>query len=525
MFSKVHPVLLLILGLFGLFACASPKAPTGGLKDETPPAIVEEESTPNKQINFHEKEITIIFDEWVTLKEIYTQLVVSPLMPHNPEVKQKGKGIVIKLPDSLSAETTYTINFGSAIADLNEGNVLDNYAFVFSTGSFLDSIRLMGSVTNALTLKPADGVWVMLYPAGEDSAVYKRKPEYLAKTNKDGKWAISNVREDSFNVVALKDDNQNFLYDQETEWFGWIDSIVYTSQPLMLLPEIWVFPLENRKVIKEIINVAPGWLKVIINAPTPKPNPEFLPPIDSSLTLWDGDTLHVWYNPSKNYGGYALLDLDSTLIRINQTPVSKNPHADIRITSGRLRPGAEAAFISSLPVLSIDTSRVLLRHDSLGTILYEMEKNEKDPRRFSLTAQWNEKTRYNLTFLPGAVKDYWGRTNDTLKYLLVITGADQYGDLTISIEGLDSSKQYVLHIKEGDQIKDTFVIQNQSELQLIKKGLTPGKYTLDMFEDLNKNGMWDTGNYHEKRQPERKHFFMPENLRAGWELEVKVNWQ
>ncbi|MEO6130776.1 MAG: Ig-like domain-containing protein, partial [Saprospiraceae bacterium] len=153
-------------------ACASPKAPTGGERDTKPPAIIESASTPNKQTNFQEKEITITFDEWTTLKDIYTQLVISPLMPHAPEIKQKGKGIVIKLPDSLRANTTYTINFGNAIADLNEGNILENYAFIFSTGNVLDSIRLSGNVTYAFTLKPADGAWVMLYPVNEDSAVY-----------------------------------------------------------------------------------------------------------------------------------------------------------------------------------------------------------------------------------------------------------------------------------------------------------------------------------------------------------------
>ncbi|MGB4850066.1 MAG: Ig-like domain-containing protein [Saprospiraceae bacterium] len=524
MFQNTPLDIIIISGLFCLLGCASPKGPTGGPKDTKPPAIIEKESTPNKQINFHEKEITILFDEWITMKDVYTQLVVSPLMPHDPDIRQKGKGIIIKLPDSLKAETTYTINFGNAIADLNEGNTLENYAFVFSTGSVLDSISLIGSVTNALTLKPADGVWVMLYPVGEDSAVYKRKPEYLAKTNKDGKWTMSNVRSDSFKIVALKDDNQNFLYDQEGELFGWRDSTVYTSQPLVQLSELRIFPLENRNVIKEIINVAPGRLKVVINAPYPKPVPVFLPAIDSSLLIWDGDTLQVYYNPAKNYGGYAVLENDSTKIKASLSPSLINKPAGIKISSARLRPGSQVSIISELPVLSVDTSRILLSHDSLGIIPYRIEKDLRDPRRFNLSATWIEKMRYHLTLLPGAITDYWGRSNDTVKQILVITGADQYGDLTLTVEGLDSSKQYVLLIKEGEHINDTFVIEHQSATQIVKKGLSPGKYTLELIEDLNQNGVWDTGDYHKKRQPERKMVFMPDNLRAGWELEAKVVW-
>lgn len=521
---KSPAVGLFISGLLCLISCASPKAPTGGVKDTMPPVIIEAESTPNKQINFHSKEIIIVFDEWVTMKDIHTQLVVSPLMPHNPDIRQKGKGIIIKLPDSLMAETTYTINFGNAIADLNEGNVLENYAFVFSTGNVLDSIKLSGTVTNAVTLKPADGVWVMLYPVGEDSAVYKRKPEYLAKTNKDGKWTISNVREDSFNVVSLKDDNSNFLYDQEGDLFGWRDSILYTSQPVMTLSNIQVFPRENRNTIKEIINVAPGWLKVVIDAPYPKPVPDFLPAIDSSFTMWDGDTLHVWYTPAKNYAGYAVLKSDSTQIRLNQTPSLLNQPARIRTISGRLKPGEEATFISLLPLSNIDTALILLTHDSLGIIQYKAERDVHDARKFGITAQWNEHTRYTITFLPGAVIDFWGRMNDTIRQSLVVTGADQFGDLTMTIDGMDSVKQYIILLKEGEQIKDTFVIQKQNTAQIAKKGLSPGNYSLEMIEDINENGVWDTGDYEKRRQPERKMMFKPDNLRAGWELEVKVTW-
>ncbi len=524
MLIKSPSVGLFISGLLCTIGCASPKAPTGGPKDMIPPAIIEKESTPNKQTNFHEKEITILFDEWITMKDVYTQLVVSPLMPHDPDIKQKGKGIIIKLPDSLKTETTYTINFGNSIADLNEGNILENYSFIFSTGKNLDSIRLTGIVTNALTLKPVDGVWVMLYPVGEDSAVYKRKPEYLAKTNKDGRWTISNVRSDSFKIVALKDDNQNFLYDQEGELFGWQDSIVYTSQPLVLLSELKVFPRENRNVIKEIINVAPGWLKVVSNAPYPKPVPVFLPAIDSSMMIWDGDTLQVFYSPAKNYAGYAILENDSTKIKASTSPSLINKPAGVKISSIKLRPGSQVSIISELPLLSVDTSRILLSQDSFGIIPYRIEKDMHDPRRLDMRAIWIEKMKYNLTLLPGAITDYWGRSNDTARQTLVITGTDQYGDLTMTIDGLDSTKQYVLLIKAGEQISDTFVIEHQSGTQLVKKGLQPGKYTLEMIEDSNQNGVWDTGNYQKKRQPERKMMFIPDNLRAGWELEVKVTW-
>ncbi|MEP6646399.1 MAG: Ig-like domain-containing protein [Saprospiraceae bacterium] len=524
MFRTCLLFLPLSLFLFGLIACASPRSPTGGAKDVKPPAIVEEQSTPNKQTNFHEKQITIVFDEWIILKDIYTQLVVSPLMPHDPDIKQKGKGLVIKLPDSLRANTTYTINFGNAIADLNENNVLENYAFVFSTGNELDSVRLTGNVINAFTLKPADGVWVMLYQVGEDSAIYKHKPEYVAKTNKEGKWIMSNLRRDSFELVALKDDNQNFLYDQEGELIGWREEVIHTDNPEIKIPEIKVFPRENRNRINQIINVAPGWLKVVIDAPHPKPKPLFLPELTENISTWDGDTLQIWYDPAKNYAGYAVMNDDSTLIRASQTKSLLSLPATVRLTAGRLRPGAHAIFLSATPIMVFDTSKISLQLDSLGNIPFIIEKNQIDPRKFELSAGWVEQKRYNLTFLPGAITDYWGRINDTIRESLVVTGTDQYGDLTMTIDGMDSTKQYLLLIKEGEQIRDTFVIEHHSMIHLTKKGLAPGKYNIEMIEDLNQNGVWDTGNYYVRRQPERKMMFIPDNLRAGWELEVKMTW-
>jgi hypothetical protein len=521
MFQHLRPTFL-IFPLF-ILACASPKAPTGGPKDEAPPAIVEAESTPNKQTNFHEKEIVITFDEWVTLKEIYSQLVVSPPMPHNPEIKQKGKALIIKLPDSLRSETTYTINFGNSITDLNEGNVLENYAFIFSTGNVLDSLRLSGAVINAQTLKPADGVWVMLYPIELDSAVYKYKPDYVAKTNKDGLWSMSNIRAGNFQVFALKDENLNFLYDQETELFGWLDSTINTLL-VSTLSDIWVFPREKRPVIKDIFHMSPGWMKVVVESPYPKPLPEFLPAIDNVMTIWDRDTLHVWYNPEKNYTGYAILGPDSSQIRISQNQPLHKRNANIRMTSGRLHPSSAATFFSQIPLSIFDTSRMILSHDSIDNIPFQVDIDGTDTRKFSVRAPWIGQARYNFRLLSGAVTDIWQRSNDSMTFSIVVTGADQYGNLNMTIDGLDSARQYVGLIKEGDQIRDTFVVSHQGQVKVTKAGLLPAKYTIEIFEDLNENGIWDTGTYDLRRQPERKKFFTPEQLRAGWDLEVMMTW-
>jgi hypothetical protein len=513
--------LMLLLTLGG---CASPKAPTGGPNDESPPVVVEDASTPNFQTNFKPDEITITFDEWFTLKDVAAQVVISPLMPEDPEIKQKGKSIIIVVPDSLREETTYTINFGSSIADLNEGNILENYAFVFSTGDVLDSIKLSGKVTHALTLAPADGVWVILYPAGEDSAVYKRKPEYVAKTNKEGKWAMSNIRADSFNVVALKDDNINFLYDQETELIGWLEEPINTATTVSILPEIRVFPKEKRTGIREVIHQVPGWIKIVVDAPAVKPIPELIPPIENTMTSWDGDTLHIWYAPGQPYSGKAVVAKDTSTIRQPVGLSLATAPLKIAAVSGRLHPTGSARFMSVVPLTSIDTSRIKLTLDSLGTIPYMLTIDSFSDRKFSIHAAWKPLARHTLTFLPGAVKDFWGRTNDTIRHSIVVHGADQYGDLTLKVEGLDSTKNYILLLKTGEQIEARFVIEQQKTAQLKRGALSPGKYGGELIEDLNSNGIWDTGDYATRRQPERKMNFTIDNIRAAWEVESTILW-
>ncbi len=507
-----------------LVSCASPQALSGGPKDVTPPRIIAEASTPNKQVLFREREITITFDEWVVLKDVYKQLVISPLMPKDPDIKLKGKTLVLTLPDSLKEETTYSINFGNAITDLHEGNVLENYSFIFSTGSFLDSVGLTGSVTDAVTLKPAEGIWVMLHPVGDDSAVYTRKPFYLAKTNKEGKWAIQNIRQDSFHLVALKDENANFRYDQESELFGWHEPDIYTDESVAI-PNILVFPREKKPVVQEVRHPVAGWLKLLIPGPLPKQVPSFAPPIDSSTMEWDGDTLQVWYNAHTNYTGEAILGLDSSRIRASTITTALQQKLKPWPMSTRLHPAEVFRFRTPVPVQQIDTSLLHIAADSTGRIRYDIVSDSTSKRIVGLRAAWRPLSRYMVQFLPGAMKDIWGRTNDSIRFGFAVTDAAQYGIYQWKVHRLDSTMQYVLLVKSGDKTVETHIIRDQADIAFSSQPLLPGKFTAEIIEDTNRNGSWDTGDYHFRRQPEKKKLFTPDPLRAGWDQEANLYWR
>ena len=445
-------------------------------------------------------------------------------MPKAPEISQKGKSILIELPDSLREETTYTIHFGNAIADLNEGNILENFAFVFSTGAVLDSARLSGKVTDAATLKPAEGVWVMLQPAGLDSAVYKRKPDYIAKTNKEGFWSLANVRRDTFDLFILKDDNLNFLYDQITERIGWLDSSVITDEPLTTVPELFVFDNEKPGAIRDAIHTEAGWLKVVIDGSIPKPMPSFVPAIDSSWTTWDGDTLQVWYPPSKNFGGSVILNQDTTRIKTANSRITADRPLTLAATTGRIPPSATAMFAAKVPITRLDDSRILLSADSVDQLPVSVRLDSMNQRKLTANAKWISNARHTLTFLPGALEDAWGRKNDTIRQSIVINAPDQFGDVTLLVNQLDSTKQYVVLIKSGEQVDSRYTISMSKEAKLLRPAILPGKYVVEVFEDANGNGIWDTGDFATRRQPERKKFFPLEGVRAAWELESIISW-
>jgi len=511
--------ILAVLAVILMIACASPKPLTGGPKDTLPPRILDYESTPNKQTNFHEKEITITFDEWIELKNVDQQLVISPLMPKKPEIKQKGKGIVITLPDSLKDNTTYTLNFGNAIQDLNEGNPLENFSFIFSTGAFLDSIQLGGKVTDAATLKPGIDLWVMLYPTGNDSAVYSEKPLYLAKTNKEGMWSISNVRTDSFRVVALKDDNLNLLYDPDNELFGWLDEI--QSSPISsTLPEITVSLKSKRPLVQEVIQVAPGYITAIVPGPLPKIIPEFQPPLVNPMYAWVGDSLFIWSSPDITYSGKAILGKDTT--RIREPLFLKNKPLLISFLAGRVYPYDDVRMQANVPILHIDSSLIQLSKDTITGIPFQPFSSQ---RIIHIKSGWVPASRYTVKLLPGAITDVWERKSDSIQFSFVVNALDQYSNLEMKLSGLDSTTHYVVFVMTGNVINRKYFIHQQSVAEFTSRGMEPGKYTIELVEDRNNNGAWDPGDYDLKRQPERKMIFTPENLRAGWDVEYTMEWR
>lgn len=220
-------LLLFTVGLSGLFvfSCANVVSPTGGPKDETPPNVIRS-NPPNLSTNYDGRDIRVYFDEFVALNNLQQNLLVSPPLENDPEVKIRGKSIIISVSDTLLDATTYNFFFGESVVDITESNAIPNFQFVVSTGDFVDSLSVVGILKNAYSLLPEEGVFIMMYENYYDSVPFLEIPVYLTKTNKAGEFQINNMREGNFLMFALKDLNSSYTFDDPTENIGFLDSLV-----------------------------------------------------------------------------------------------------------------------------------------------------------------------------------------------------------------------------------------------------------------------------------------------------------
>jgi uncharacterized protein (DUF2141 family) len=248
--KNIHCHIFLLSVLLIISACAKINTPTGGPRDLLPPVVVK--SIPaNGSKNFTGQKVEIFFDEYVVLDKIAEKFMVSPPLEKKPRVVIKNKSVVVEYDDKLRDSTTYTFYFMDAIRDLNEGNILDNYQFVFSTGPVLDSLSVTGNVFNSFTLDPPEKMQVQLYRNINDSAVLKTLPDYISRADENGYFRINNVRPGKYRLYALNDEDNSKTYNRVEEEFAFMDSLVSITPQKNFIPVV----RDTSKVKKAAIKI------------------------------------------------------------------------------------------------------------------------------------------------------------------------------------------------------------------------------------------------------------------------------
>lgn len=527
--------LCLALAILFWSGCANPISPQGGPRDETPPQVVEDKSTPNLQTNFRPEVIRLTFDEWVKLQDVRQQVIISPpIQGYN--VRLKGKSVLVELgeQDTLRSNVTYVVQFGEAIKDLTESNPTEDLRFVFSTGPYIDSLEVQGQVVDAYTNEPVEDALVMLYENLADTVVRTERPFYFGRTNENGQFLISNVREGLFKVFALMDADGNYRFNQVNERIGFIpDPITISADsipPIQLRLFQEALPLQRLDWDTTVF----GQLQITYNQPAADLLEQEAANILSYQQAFAKDTFFVWHrspSPWELYLSQDTLYRDTFRLRAAQVAQAADQLDTLRLAGANNRaknhrPGYPFPLRFTRPIVALDTARVQLLRDTLKLPTdFSWSIDTLDPRQLNFIASWQQTLPYEWTFLPGAVEDLWGLRNlDTLRQSLVVDQQKKYGNLKIRFNNLVPGTAYVVRlIGKGDELIRLFVLGDGQPLSYEVKTVAVGEYRLEIIRDTNANGRWDTGHYDDQRLPERVIIRPLENVRANWDVEADVD--
>ena len=527
--------LFLVFLVFSFSQCAKKGRPDGGPKDEDAPLFVTA-NPPYETINFDKKEINIYFNEYIKLKDLRKQLIISPpLNPANPSlISPQGspsKFINIKILDTLKENSTYIFDFGNSVQDNNEANILERFKYVFSTGSFIDSLNLSGNVKNSFKSESVEDIKLLLYRLDSsytDSAVYNRKPDYVTSSLDSSNYQFTNLRKGNYLLVALNDERSDYIFNPKADKIGFLKDTITLPRDSIIFDPISLFKEELPYVFRRGKELRKGQLIFGYQGKPKNLKIETLSPVpDNFQTIIfpekGKDTLNLWH---------SLIDKDSLVFKISNNTVYDTVTVKLRkkeldslkvndITGGVLNLKDTLFFTTNNPVVKIDTSRIVFKHTDSISFPYKTFISKKESK-IGFLFEKKQKKPYKVNLYPNALTDIFNTTNDTISSLFRTRGTEDYGEISITVQ---NSKNIPVIIQLTDNNDATIVQETSSKSKKISFDLLmPKKYKIRIIYDSNQNGIWDTGNYLDKRQPEHVEYF-PEvqEVRANWLLPIVLN--
>ncbi|HYF32221.1 MAG TPA: Ig-like domain-containing domain [Chitinophagaceae bacterium] len=461
---------LLIADGIGLSGCANIVPPSGGPRDSLPPVLLDA-NPDDSSTNFGNYRVTFTFDEFVEVNSIMENLIVSPTPKTMPDVQSRLRTVTVRLKDTLEPNTTYSLNFGNAIRDINENNELKDFTYIFSTGPVFDSLQLRGRVILAETGGSDSTLIVLLHTSTEDSAVAKDRPRYYTRVDANGNFTFKNLPADTFAVYALKDEGGMKRYQSKSQLFGFAD------QP---------------------VRVAPGGTPPVTlyayreTAETPR-------------TTTATGTGTATGRPQRGATQQDRILRVATNIENEQLDLLNN--LEVRFTT---------------PLKTFDSTKVRFTDEQFNTIPGYPLVLDTSRKLLTLRFPWQGNTTYNVIVDKDFAEDTLGRKllrNDTLTFRT--RKESDYGSLKLRFLNLDMSKNPVLLFVQGEQVKHTHVFTGRDvNIRLF----VPGEYEMRILYDENRNGKWDPGSFFgTRRQPEK---VMPLtrrlNVRSNWDNEIDI---
>lgn len=582
MANKILLFVIIVIGYFSFFtSCANIGMPSGGLKDSIPPVV--ERSVPAfNQTNFTDQKIRLTFNEFVIYEGLNEKFVVSPPIKKKPIFRTKGKTLLIDLNEKLKENTTYSLDFKDGISDNNERNPLRNLRLAFSTGPQFDSLRVVGFVKDAFNLEPVANSYVLLYRGKSDTLVYKTIPDFIAKTDFQGFFAVTNLPADTFQVFGLSDVDNNLRFTPGADSISFIDHLIIPSatylpisdttvtgmdtllifgktkfapDPIHLLrfseeffdlrldkyvhPTRRVVDLTFTQSVTDTFNIEPlnfeakeGWRYTEMSA-----NSDSIRFWLTDSMVYNKDTLifKLSYLQQDSLKEYFTFNDTIRLYFTDVTQAAKNKRKERRRVEEKeitvpITTNAKSGFDvyrklileSPEPVAFFDTSKIALfeKQDTLFIpVKYKITPDSLNKRRYLLTHPWKYGANYKLTVDSAALKTIYDAYSGKLNEEFKTQEEDYYGKIKLSLKNVTTPA--IIQLLSDDE--DENVIQ---EKPATKDGvitfdfLEPRKYLLKAIFDRNKNGKWDTGNLQKKIQPEEVMYYLSVlKIRSNWDSE------
>jgi hypothetical protein len=527
---KSHRLLyfpIAILFLLSFVDCAKRGNPSGGPKDSIPPVIVR--SVPeNYSTLFDDNEIRIYFDEFIKLKDISKELIISPPLKYSPTITPltSGKFIKIKILDTLLPNTTYSFNFGKSIVDNNEENPFEYFKYVLSTGDYIDSLKLGGTIKDALLVQPEIPSTIMLYEIDEDfndSVIFSEKPRYItAVSDSTSSFEFTNIKEGNYLLIGLREKTNDYIYQPELDKIGFVNRVI--KIPTEETFELTLFKEEPEYAVEKpkhesknhiLFGFKGDYNEVAIEELFDRPN-DF-----ERKALFDieTDTIHYWFKPeieldtldfNIHNGSYT----DSVLVRV------KDLYSDTLqikpLKSGTILIRDTLKYHANTPLVSIvDEMISILDIDSVAIPL----SSYLDPKYniANIIFEKSESESYRVQLLPGALNDFFEETNDTINTLVSTRANSDYGTLNIQLENASDFPLIVQLVDSRFKVIAEEWIESNSPVFF--DYISPGNYYIRLIFDENSNKIWDSGNFLERNQPE-KIIYYPSllDIRANWSL-------
>ncbi|WP_034690420.1 Ig-like domain-containing protein [Kaistella palustris] len=529
-------VFLFVLNLL-LFSCARVGSPVGGAKDTIPPKVVST-NIDSARVNVPRdiRELRIDFDEYVTLKDINKNLIISPPIQKITKILPSGtanKYVLIKWSDTLQANTTYNFNFGNSIVDSNEGNPLQYYNFAFSTGDKIDDLYLSGELKSLIAASSAKteqaSLVVGLYKA-EDSVNFRQKPYYITKADPDGYYELNYLSPGKYRVLAFEDANSNSVYDAGKEKVGFQKDVLILDKSVSGL-NLNLYP--SRKALKyQEMKEVPGGILMTFEG-----NPQNVGVKSLNEKLKDykithapkSDSVNIWFDAKKNelgtttsenlkfsYDNGVKQDTVSIFYRYN----AKN-EMTVGNAKGNLLPPADDFVISSNYFIDkIQPEKWTLVSDSLAQE-FSANISTENPYEIHVKANFKEGKKYALTVPKETVSSFYESIQKSYRFDFESDKTENYGSLILTLENAPEHKFWLQLLNESGNISYS---KFGTEKLLTFQYLKPGKYQLRILVDNNGNGIWDSADLNLEEYAEDVYLLEKKiEVRPLWEIRETWN--